>query len=93
MRGNDDLFAREIRLNPYTKRRIADLLNIPDFIQLDNNDIALFWSNRYELLKNDSQYANALTKIMNSVKWGNLKSENEFIKNILKHWNKIPQLF
>jgi phosphatidylinositol 3-kinase len=26
---------------------------------------------------------------MNSVKWGNLKSENEFIKNILKYWKTI----
>jgi len=89
-RGNDDdddLYARDIRLNPVSLNRINKLLNTPDFIKLDNNDITLFWSYRYELLKNNTPYA--LTKIMNSVKWGDLKSENEFIKNILPHWKTI----
>ena len=91
MRENDndeDLFARDIRLNPVDMHKITKLLNTPDFIKLDNNDVALFWNYRYYLL-NNTNYSKALTKIMNSVKWGNLKSENEFIKNILKHWNKI----
>ena len=89
-RGNDDdddLYARDIRLNPVSLNRINKLLNTPDFIKLDNNDITLFWSYRYELLKNNTPCA--LTKIMNSVKWGDLKSENEFIKNILPHWKTI----
>ena len=88
-RGNDDdeLYARDIRLNPVSLHRINKLLNTPDFIKLDNNDITLFWSYRYELLKNNTPCA--LTKIMNSVKWGDLKSENEFIKNILPHWKTI----
>ena len=88
-RGNDDdeLYAKDMRFNPVSLNRINKLLNTPDFIQLDNNDITLFWSYRYELLKNNTPYA--LTKIMNSVKWGDLKSENEFIKNILLHWKTI----
>ena len=88
-RGNDDdeLYARDMRLNPVSLNRINKLLNTPDFIQLDNNDITLFWSYRYELLKNNTPCA--LTKIMNSVKWGDLKSENEFIKNILLNWKTI----
>ena len=88
-RGNDDdeLYARDIRLNPVSLNRINKLLNTPDFIKLDNNDITLFWSYRYELLKNNTPYA--LTKIMNSVKWGDLKSENEFIENILPYWKTI----
>ena len=88
-RGNDDdeLYAKDMRFNPVSLNRINKLLNTPDFIQLDNNDITLFWSYRYELLKNNTPYA--LTKIMNSVKWGDLKSENEFIKNILLHWKAI----
>jgi len=88
-RGNDDdeLYARDMRLNPVSLNRINKLLNTPDFIKLDNNDITLFWSYRYELLKNNTPCA--LTKIMNSVKWGDLKSENEFIKNILLNWKTI----
>ena len=85
--NDDDLFARDIRLNPVEMHKINKLLNMPDFIKLDNNDVALFWNYRYELLKNNTP--RALTKIMNSVKWGNLKSENEFIKNILNHWKTI----
>ena len=85
--NDDDLYARDIRLNPVAMHRINILLNTPDFIKLDNNDITLFWNYRYELLKNNTPLA--LTKIMNSVKWGNLKSENEFIKNILKYWKTI----
>jgi len=85
--NDDDLYARDIRLNPVAMHRINKLLNTPDFIKLDNNDVALFWNYRYELLKNNTP--RALTKIMNSVKWGNLKSENEFIKNILNHWKTI----
>ena len=85
--NDDDLYARDTRLNPIAMHRINKLLNTPDFIKLDNNDVALFWNYRYELLKNNTP--RALTKIMNSVKWGNLKSENEFIKNILNHWKTI----
>jgi len=84
--NDDDLYARDIRLNPVALHRINKLLNTPDFIKLDNNDVALFWNYRYDLKNNQPR---ALTKIMNSVKWGNLKSENEFIKNILKQWKKI----
>ena len=85
--NDDDLYARDIRLNPVAMNKINKLLNTPDFIKLDNNDVALFWNYRYELLKNNTP--RALTKIMNSVKWGNLKSENEFIKNILNQWKTI----
>ena len=84
---DDELYAQDMRFNPVSLNRINKLLNTPDFIKLDNNDITLFWSYRYELLKNNTP--SALTKIMNSVKWGDLKSENEFIKNILKHWKTI----
>ena len=86
-RGNDELFARDIRLTEFAHYRINELLNTPDFFKLDNNDITLFWSYRYELLKNNTPYA--LTKIMNSVKWGDFKSENEFIKNILLQWKTV----
>ena len=86
-RGNDDLFSRDIRLSPVDRNKINELLNKPDFNKLENKDITLFWSYRYELLKNNTPYA--LTKIMNSVKWGDSKSENEFLKNILSQWKKI----
>ena len=86
-RGNDDLFSRDIRLSPVDRKKIHELLNTPDFIKLENKDITLFWSYRYELLKNNTPYA--LTKIMNSVKWGDSKSENEFLKNILSQWKTI----
>ena len=84
---DDDLYARDIRLNPMAMHQINKLLNTPDFIELDSNKVALFWTYRYELLKNNTP--RALTKIMNSVKWGNSKSENEFIKNILNQWKTI----
>jgi len=86
-RGNDDLFSRDVRLSPVDRNKINELLNTPDFIKLENKDITLFWSYRYELLKNNTPYA--LTKIMNSVKWGDAKSENEFLKNILSQWKTV----
>ena len=86
-RGNDDLFSRDKRSSPIERNEINRILNNPDFIKLENKDITLFWSYRYELLKDNTPYA--LTKIMNSVKWGDSKSENEFLKNILSQWKKI----
>ena len=87
-RSNDDeLIARDIRLNPYNRSQINEVLNMPDFIELESKNSILFWSNRYELLKKNTPYA--LTKIMNSVKWGDAKSENEFIKNILNPWKTV----
>ena len=87
-RSNDDeLIARDIRLNPYSRSQINEVLNMPDFIELESKNITLFWSHRYELLKKNTPYA--LTKIMNSVKWGEPKSENEFIKNILYPWKTV----
>ena len=86
-RGNDDLFSRDMRLSPVDRDKINELLNTPDFIKLESKDITLFWSYRYELLNNDKPYA--LTKIMNSVKWGDSKSENEFLKNILSQWKTV----
>ena len=87
-RSNDDeLIARDIRLNPYNRAQINEVLNMPDFIELESKNSILFWSHRYELLKTNTHYA--LTKIMNSVKWGDVKSENEFIKNILTPWKTV----
>ena len=85
--NDDDLIARDIRLNPYSRSQINEVLNMPDFIELESKNITLFWSHRYELLKKNTPYA--LTKIMNSVKWGEPKSENEFIKNILYPWKTV----
>ena len=61
-----------------------EVLNNPDFIEMESKNTILFWSHRYELLHKNTPYA--LTKIMNSVRWGDIKSENEFInfKFILK---------
>ena len=85
--NDDELIARDIRLNPYNRAQINEILNMPDFIELESKNITLFWSHRYELLKKNTPYA--LTKIMNSVKWGDVKSENEFIKNILTPWKTV----
>ena len=85
--NDDDLIARDIRLNPYNRAQIHEVLNMPDFIELESKNSILFWSHRYELLKQNSRYA--LTKIMNSVRWGDVKSENEFIKNILTPWKTV----
>ena len=85
--NDDELIARDIRLNPYNRSQINEILNMPDFIELESKNSVLFWSHRYELLKKNTPYA--LTKIMNSVKWGDVKSENEFIKNILTPWKTV----
>ena len=82
---NDDSFAKEIKLNPYDRGIINKLLNKPDFIEYEKSNI--FWNYRYELLRNDTHFS--LTKIMNSVKWGDIKNESEFIKNILNNWKTI----
>ena len=86
-RNDDDLIARERRLNPYDKSQMDEVLNMPDFIEMESKHTILFWSHRYELLKKNTPYA--LTKIMNSVKWGDIKNENEFITNILKKWKTV----
>ena len=86
-RNDDDLIARERRLNPYDKSQMDEVLNMPDFIEMESKHMILFWSHRYELLKKNTPYA--LTKIMNSVKWGDIKSENEFINNILRKWKTV----
>ena len=86
-RTDDDLIARERRLNPFDKRQMDEVLNMPDFIEMESKNTILFWSHRYELLKKNTPYA--LTKIMNSVKWGDLKNENEFITNILRKWKTV----
>ena len=80
----DDCFAKEIKLNPIDRAMINESLNKPDFELIKDN---IFWNYRYELLRNDTHYS--LTKIMNSVNWGNFKSENEFIQNILNKWKTI----
>ena len=80
----DDCFAKEIKLNPIDRAIINQSLNKPDFELIKDN---IFWNYRYELLRNDTHYS--LTKIMNSVNWGNIKSENEFIQNILNKWKTI----
>ena len=86
-RTDDDLIARERRLNPFDKRQMDEVLNMPDFIEMESKNTILFWSHRYELLKKNTPYA--LTKIMNSVKWGDQKNENEFITNILRKWKTV----
>ena len=86
-RTDDDLIARERRLNPFDKRQMDEVLNMPDFIEMESKNTILFWSHRYELLKKNTPYA--LTKIMNSVKWGDQKNENEFITNILQKWKTV----
>ena len=86
-RNDDDLIARERRLNPYDKSQMDEVLNMPDFIEMESKNTILFWSHRYELLKKNTPFA--LTKIMNSVRWGDLKSENEFINNILRKWKTV----
>jgi phosphatidylinositol 3-kinase len=84
-RISDDAFARDIRPSHIEYSRIEELLNTPDFIKLEDSDIILFWKYRYSLL--NRKYS--LTKILNSVKWGESKSENEFIKNILSQWTEV----
>ena len=69
------------------KERIEILTRQPDFIKLDCSDLTLFWIYRYKLLEIKQEYA--ITKILNSVKWGDLKDEKEFIHNILYKWKKI----
>ena len=49
--NDDDLIARDIRLNPYNRAQINEVLNMPDFIELESKNTTLFWSHRYELLK------------------------------------------
>lgn len=84
-RITDDSVARDIRPGPADTQRITELLNTPDFIKLEDSDIILFWRYRYYLLERQI----GLTKILNAVKWGDNKSENEFIQNILNKWTKI----
>ena len=82
-RADDDLLARERRLNPYDKSQMDEVLNNPDFIEMESKNTILFWSHRYELLHKNTPYA------LTSVRWGDIKSENEFISNILQKWKTV----
>lgn len=84
-RITDDSVARDMRPGPADTFRINELLNTPDFIKLEDSDIILFWKYRYYLLERQI----GITKILNAVKWGDNKSENEFIQNILNKWIDI----
>ena len=84
---NSDLNPEEMKLNNYDRTKINKILNKPDFISLDQNSLILFWKYRFELLKNDEPYA--LTKILNSVQWGNPKIEIDFINTILYKWKTV----
>ena len=74
------------KLNPLDIEKINNLLNTPDFIDLEE-DKEIFWKNRYELKRNCTH--DALTKILNAVNWNNKENYNEFLKNILKTWKPI----
>ena len=80
-RISDDAFARDIRPTHFEESRIKELLNTPDFIKLEDNDVILFWKYRYHFLNKKFH----LTKILNAVKWGDPKSENEFMVNIFQN--------
>ena len=54
------------KLNPVDNEKINNLLNTPDFIDLEE-DKEIFWKNRYELKRNCTH--DALTKILNAVNW------------------------
>ena len=84
-RLNDEAFAKEIKPNPIESKAIENLIPTPDFIKLSSSDLYLFWKFRYYLLNRK----NCLTKILNSVQWGESKSENEFLNNILYSWNSV----
>ncbi len=84
-RITDDTVAKDLRPGPADTQRINELLNTPDFIKLEDSDTILFWRYRYYLLEKQI----GITKILNAVKWGDSKSENEFIQNILNKWTNI----
>ena len=77
----------DTQMTPENENKINQLIKQPDFIQLDSNDLMLFWIYRYKLLEMQKKFA--ITKILNSVKWGDSKNEKSFIKNILYKWEKI----
>ena len=74
------------KLNPVDNEKINNLLNTPDFIDLEE-DKEIFWKNRYELKRNCTH--DALTKILNAVNWNKKEMYKEFLKNILKSWKPI----
>ncbi len=68
----------DTQMTPEDENKINQLIKQPDFIQLDSNDLMLFWIYRYKLLEMQKKFA--ITKILNSVKWGDSKNEKSFIK-------------
>ena len=61
-RNDDDLIARERRLNPYDKSQMDEVLNMPDFIEMESKHTILFWSHRYELLKKNTEFITNILK-------------------------------
>ena len=84
-RISDDAFARDIKPNPHENEIIDELITKPDFIKVEDREIILLWKYRYHLINRKC----CLTKILNAVKWGDLKSEIEFLNNILSKWTDV----
>ena len=84
-RISDEAFAKDMRPDHKQANFIEQLLTYPDFINISPEDNYLFWKFRYHYLNRK----NCLTKILNAVNWGETKSENEFLNNILGPWTEI----
>ena len=83
---NQGDLAKEVKMTPEDREIIEKRLNIPDFLDLEN-DKEVFWKNRYELKRDCTP--NALTKILNAVNWNEKQNYDEFFKNILYDWKNI----
>ena len=69
------------------QERINKAINQVDFVKMPDEDLALFRKYRYYFLNNNTK--NVITKIANTVKWEDEKSQRDFLEHILKPWKNI----
>ena len=80
-RTGDESFAKELRPNNEEQERINQILILPDFIFLSEEEKTMIWRFRYSIIDNGK----ALTKFLQSVRFTEEKEMKEAI-SLMKKW-------
>ena len=80
----DSVSASQLKPDAREQAEIDKLQAYPDFIELSQDQKALFWRYRYSQKKNRK----VLTKFLLSVKWDSLKEQQEAM-NLMHEWETI----
>lgn len=80
----DESVARDLRPNDQENERIKEIINLPDFLTMSDQDKAIIWRFRYSLKDNSK----ALVKFLQSARLTDEKELKE-VRNLFKQWQAI----